>query len=138
MLLENEFPRTDVAQMFLIVPNRHVDHVSELTKRDWTSCGRLFQFCIQNLECVGGGLLIRFGDPRDHVGTIPHFHANVVRPIREGGCSLPLAKKVGGEYGHVEDYARLRRFINEINERGGNVWLFSPRGIQETQPSLAR
>ena len=137
MLLENEFPRTDTEQMLLIVPHRHVINVRDLNGSDWRSIGVLFDY-YEIGGSTGGGLLMRFGDPRNHAGTIDHLHLNVVRPLRESGCSLPLAKNVEGHYGHKEDYERLHKFVSEIRDRGGVEWLFSDEGIVETQPSVMK
>ncbi|MDO8593859.1 MAG: hypothetical protein Q7R59_03110 [bacterium] len=136
MLLENEFPRADTEQMMLIVPVGHRTIDDYIRPEDWQNIGVLFDYCVERFGFEGGALLMRFGDPRDHAGTIDHLHLNVIQPVREGGCSLPIAKRVEGPYGHEKDYVRFHSFVRQIDERGGTDWLFSPKGIAETQPRM--
>ncbi|MFM2330950.1 MAG: hypothetical protein RLZZ26_457 [Candidatus Parcubacteria bacterium] len=136
LVLENEFPRDDTERMLLIVPNRHLDGPASISSKDWAEIGHLFSYCIRPSRVPGGALLLRYGDPRDHAGTIEHLHYNVIQPVRGGGCSLPIAKTVEGEYGHRADYARLQTFADQVTGRGGVEWLFSPEGIAETQPEI--
>ncbi|GEM_PF-1864202 len=133
-LFSNEFPRGDVEHMLLIIPKRHVVNPGNLNPKDYLDMGFLFQGGMDEFNMPGGALVLRFGDPRDHAGTIEHLHFNLIQPTREGGMSIPLAKKPGGSYGHLEDYVRLRRFVNETRDRGGVDWLFSDKGVVETQP----
>ena len=135
MLIENEFPRKDTEKMLLIVPTRHLSTTESLTGNDWIDIGALFARLSEKLRLSGGAFLMRFGDPRDHTGTIEHLHINIIKPVQEGGCSLPIAKNVAGPYGHDEDYRRLLTFVTEVEKRGGIEWLFSPEGIEETQPA---
>jgi len=137
MVLENEFPRPDVEKMLLIVPKRHLLSAADLTDEDGMNIVYLWTVCMRELDCAGGAFIGRFGDPRVHAGTVPHIHANVIVPRRESGMSVPLAKLVDGEYGHREDYARLRQFASILDGRGVE-WLFSEEGVRETQPAIAR
>lgn len=133
-LFTNEFPRTDTECMLLIIPNRHVVRPEELTDDDFFEIGPLFRKALAQVS--GGALVARFGDPRDHAGTIEHMHFNVIQPTREEGCSLPIAKTVDGPFGHNGDYVRLRSFVRQLESVGGTDWLFSDAGIIETQPPL--
>jgi len=132
MLLENEFPRPDVERMLLIVPNWHAVTPKEIGFNDWQNVAVLFRASAQ-YGFTSGALLMRYGDPRDHAGTIEHLHFNVIKPVREGGCSLPIAKTPAS---HAADYARLQGFVAEVNRRGGERWLFSQAGVTETQPTM--
>jgi hypothetical protein len=136
MLLTNEFQRRDSEQMLLIVPKLHIVDASGLTAGDWQEIGIHVGVCRERYGFTGGGLMMRDGDPRDHAGTIEHLHVNAIRPIREGGMSIPLAKNIEGSYGHREDYERLHDFLLGIVAHGGMRWLFSPEGIEETQPKI--
>lgn len=132
-LFTNEFPRADTECMLLIIPNRHVADPGELAGNDFHEMGTLFQKAIAQMP--GGALVERFGDPRDHAGTIEHLHFNIIQPKHEGGMSVPLAKTVGQ---HKIDYARLHDFVAKIDSRGGVKWMFSTEGIVETQPAVMR
>lgn len=134
MLLQNEFPRSDTEQMLLVVPQRHIVEASDFSGSDWMHIGVLFELCCDSLGFPGCAMLMRSGDPRDHAGTIEHLHFNVIRPIREGGCTLPIAKHHSD---HVTDFNRLKGFSVVIDMRGGMEWLFSRAGVLETQPAMA-
>ena len=133
MLLENEFPRDDVEHMLLLVPTLHMISSGGLDASDWTDIGALFHSFLETFVYPAGALVMRHGDPRSNAGTIEHLHINLIKPTREGGMSVPLAKTVEG---HRADYARLHDFVRQIHERGGMKWLFSKVGIEETQPPV--
>jgi diadenosine tetraphosphate (Ap4A) HIT family hydrolase len=136
ILLENEFPRTDVEKMYLVVPTHHVVDADELDSMDAVNIHALWQYCRRELGCASGARAERYGDPRDHAGTIEHFHVNVYVPKREGGMSIPLAKKLDGERQHRWYYAKLLEFRDQVMERGGAEWLFSREGVETTQPKM--
>lgn len=138
MVLPNEYPRLDVETMMLVVPKRHILSVADLTDEDWMDRGYLEAVCERELGFAGGGIVMRAGDPRDNAGTLPHVHVNMIQPKREGGMSVPLAKTIGGKFGHRKDYARLRMHVRMVDEKGGTDWLFSEAGIEETAPSAPR
>ena len=129
-LFTNEFPRDDVENMLLITPHRHVVDPRMLSENDMWDVGLLFREVI-HLHVPDGALVTRFGDPKYHAGTIPHLHANIIRPTPEGGCFLPVAKTFEE---HRADYARTFDFVKQIDERGGVEWLFSTEGVVETHP----
>lgn len=133
-LLKNEFPRKDTSHMWLIIPERHVVSPQELTRRDWIGIGQMFDHCRKMLKMPGGGLIMRFGDPHYHAGTIEHLHLNMVEPLQNGNFRTPLAKTPEK---HAEDYADLLKNIAELKRRGGEKWLLSVQGIEETQPKIA-
>jgi hypothetical protein len=133
MLLENEFPRNDIEHMFLLVPTYHISGGGGLSSTDWPDIGTLFEAFLEKLVHPSGAFVMRYGDPRDNAGTIEHLHINLIRPTREGGMAVPLAKTPGE---HRADYARTFDFVKQIDERGGIEWLFSTEGIVETQPPI--
>ncbi len=138
LCLANEFPRPDVQGMALIVPKYHATASRQLHQQDVLDAWELQLRCEEKHGFPSGAAVLRYGDPRDHAGTIQHLHWNVVRPTREGGMSAPFAKLVGGEYGHDAYYRRLLSFLQRIEDRGGTEWLFSQAGILETQPPMMK
>lgn len=131
-LFANEFPRDDVENMLLITPRRHLVDPMAISERDMGEMTSLAREAIF-MHVPSGAFVMRFGNPKYHAGTIPHLHANIIRPTPEGGCSLPIAKTVEV---HAADYARLHDFVAQIDERGGVAWLFSTEGVVETQPPI--
>ncbi len=136
-LYENEFPRKDTERMLLIIPHRHNVGPRNMDIEDSVEVFDLFQEAVDSIV-PDGALVMRYGNPRFHAGTIPHLHFNVVRPIQEAGCSLPIAKHIEGPYGHLQDYTRLHDFIARVEKEGGIDWLFSADGIVKTQPPVTK
>jgi diadenosine tetraphosphate (Ap4A) HIT family hydrolase len=134
MLLRNEYPHRNTKQMWLIVPRHHIFHTNQIGAVDWVEIGNLFQWCLGQGKIQGGGVMFRFGEPRLNVGTVPHLHINIIEPIPGKEYRPPFAKK---EPEHAEDYERMLDFLNQLIERGGRKWLFSPVGIEATQPKVA-
>ncbi len=134
-LLQNEFRREDTKQMWLIVPLRHIVDPDEISGYDWTAIGHLFKQCrgrrIGNMP--GGGIMLRFGDPHYHAGSVEHFHVNVIEPIPGVDFRPPFAKT---EESHEGNYTRLLRFVSDLKDRGGREWLFSPEGVLTTRPEV--
>lgn len=131
LVLRNEFPHRNVAQMWLLIPQRHVIDPSELHDQDWKDIGQAFAVCQKEVGIVAGGIMFRFGDPRLNVGTVEHLHINIIEPVCGKEYRPPFAKNLEE---HAADYSRLLGFRNEMNERGGITWLFSAEGIEKTQP----
>jgi len=136
MVLGNEFPHKNTAQMWLIVPRRHLSDPSELNGQDWRDIGGCFAVCRTDLGITDGGVMFRFGDPRFNVGSVEHLHLNVIEPICGKEYRPPFAKNMEE---HAQDYQRLLGFRNELSKRAdilsSGTWLFSKTGIETTQPA---
>ncbi len=133
MLVKNEFPHKNTRQMLLIVPIRHVGSPSELDEQDWVELGALFRACGKKFGIEGGGVMWRFGDPKYNVGTVEHLHINIIQPVPGKEYRPPLAKNAEEL---AEDFLRMRGLYDELVRQGGKDWLFSPGGIQVTQPKI--
>lgn len=130
-LFENEFPHKATARMELIVPRRHVRSPAELRPDDWVEIGAL----VQMSQIKNGGLVMRFGDPRYHVGTIEHLHFNLIEPTPGVEYRPPLSKDVSELR---KDFQRAFGFYDQLWEMEGDIeWLFSDEGIAQTQPKGA-
>lgn len=135
IFLENEFPRKD-ATMGLIVPECHITDPDDLLEAELAHVWRLMIISRRKYGFESGGMVMRYGDPRDHAGTIAHLHWNLIKPTREGGMSVPLAKHLDGPRGHKDDWQRFLDFMWSLGQEGGFEWLFSQAGIEETQPKV--
>ena len=124
-LLENDFPHKNTQRMLLAVPT---DHATRLDEVNWAALGEILVSC--GIE--SGGVMMRFGDPRFNVGSIEHLHVNIIEPTPGKEYRPPFAKNVAE---HAEDYQRVLGFLAELTAKGGEQWLFSVAGIQETQPA---
>lgn len=120
-LKPNDFRGKDMRAMLLIIPNRHIIDPRDLLPSDWTAMGMLFGEAIRQLGIAGGGLVMRFGDPRYHSGTIPHLHANVIAPTGETEYRIPLSKD---DKSRRDNYVRLMLHRSELMDKGGLKYLF--------------
>jgi len=134
LLIKNEFPHKNTRQMYLVIPRQHIVSLSELSTSDWLDLANLIEKCARQYHIEGGGIMWRFGDARFNAGTVEHLHINIIEPIPGKEYRPPFAKN---EPEHSEDYARLTKFVAELGQKGGEEWLFSPQGIEETQPKVA-
>lgn len=119
-LKHNDFRLPNGVQaMMLIVPKRHLTDPRDLALSDWILIGQFFKRAL--VDAPGGGLVMRFGDPVHHAGTVPHLHINVISPTGEEEFRTPLSKT---RESRVENYARLLGFRKELIEKGGLSHLF--------------
>jgi diadenosine tetraphosphate (Ap4A) HIT family hydrolase len=65
---------------FLVVCNRHVEHVLELTPEDWANLGQLITWACQAFDLEGGGLALRFGPTKKTGASVQHLHAHLIDP----------------------------------------------------------
>ena len=118
-LCENDFPKQGMT-MRLIIPKRHVTSPHDLSSSDWPEIGVLFA-----RECsalLGGGLIMRFGDPLYHAGTVPHLHINIISPNPIEEYRASLSKDLESRH---KNFARLCMHRMMLENRGGLNWLFS-------------
>jgi len=114
----NDFPAKGTEVMFLLLPKEHLTNTTMLRPSDWMQMGELFQ----RLSIRSGALVMRFGDPHFHSGSIPHLHMNVIVPTPSAEYRVPLSKP---EEDRAENYARLIEYRDELQKRGRLKWLFS-------------
>lgn len=133
MLLQNEYPHKNVQQMWLIVPRRHVTDPTKLQSADWSEVGELLNKCVKEHGVTGGGVMFRFGSPYLNVGTVPHLHLNVIKPIPGQEYRPPFAKN---DAELEESYLRMIGFRDQMLLAGGLEWLMSDIGIKATQPPV--
>ncbi len=93
----NPFPAPNSRVHLVIAPVRHITHPHDLATDDWHHMTRLISRAVSqedwlDLELPGGGVLMRWGNPRWNAGSIRHIHTNIIVPNGEGEVRLPLAK----------------------------------------------
>lgn len=108
----NDFPPQGV-RAWLIVPKSHRTRISQLSAHDWVQIGFLFEKAVEDYGIKGGGLVLRFGDPHRHSGTIPHLHFNILAPDGDKEYKVSLSKD---DEGRRENYARLLGYRAKLPE----------------------
>lgn len=129
LLIANDYPRKDTEEMLLVVPKAHITDLADLDGAHFLDLHVLLQEAAANRGMTDGAIVSRYGRPLYHVGTVFHWHWNIIRPRPYEGMSIPLAKTADGPYGYDECHRRLLAFVQKLKERGGMSWLFSPEGI---------
>jgi len=107
--------------------------MADMVFEDWADMGALLQLAAQWYDIASGGVIMRFGNPQLNAGTVEHLHVNLIVPGLGREYRPPLSKDPD-EY--TKDYARLLGFRAQLMERGYEQWLYSPAGIEETQPTI--
>lgn len=80
-LIANENPLEHTAGHWLLIPKRHVESVTELTKFEWRSFQQMFAFFHQMIGRPAGGVgYWRDGDKRLSGGTVQHLHFQYAVP----------------------------------------------------------
>lgn len=116
----NDFPKPDL-QMFLVIPKEHKLHPDEIGPDEGSQIWKILQWAISNYKLPGGGLVMRFGDPAYHAGTIPHLHMNIITPSREDEYRVPLSKNRDDR---IKNYARFLANRQQLYLFGGLDYLF--------------
>jgi diadenosine tetraphosphate (Ap4A) HIT family hydrolase len=101
-------------KLHLVIPNkRHITHINEMTLRDGARLMEVFSWATAYFDLwdKGGGVVMRFGDPRFNAGTIRHLHANIQIPDGTGKLDVTFAKdpeKIEWHYQLVAVFEKLR------------------------------
>ena len=93
---------------YLIIPARHITRFDQLVPYDGAQIIGLVQEANQKLALKGGMLAARFDHPAHHVGTVPHFHINLISPDGNTEVRVPIGKL---EEQHAKNWPRLRTHI---------------------------
>jgi hypothetical protein len=105
---QNPFPIKHSTTHLIIAPVRHIVHPDSMESGDWDQMANLINYAISGRDGLGmglpgGGVLMRWGDPKLNAGSIRHVHANIIVPDGTGEVRLPLAK----EPAEVEEKTRV-------------------------------
>lgn len=84
--------RANLAYHAVIAHRQHLTQLSDLTPEDGYHLFDIVQKFAQKDNLPGGGMLMRFGDPRLNAGTIRHLHLNIMVPNGKGEVRPPLRK----------------------------------------------
>lgn len=116
-LKDNDFPASHMRAMLLILPKEHITDLKRVNSNDWKEIGELVSAAHTHRPITtGGALVMRFGDPAFHSGSMPHLHMNLICPDGEEEYRVPLAKNPEQIQGN---YLRLLGFLAELEKRGG-------------------
>jgi diadenosine tetraphosphate (Ap4A) HIT family hydrolase len=108
-VVNNDFPYPHHQRHLLFVLKRHLEgNLNEIPPAAGLELWVLFSRVVNALKIPGGGLVIRFGDPKFNAGTIRHIHAHLQVPDLTGPAKATFAKdpeKVKADLARVVPFA---------------------------------
>ena len=108
----NPVPGKKHQAIHLVIPHRHhITDIVQLNPNDGANLVKVFQWARLEFEIAGGGVMMRFGDPRLNAGTIRHLHVNIQVPDGTGKLDITLAKdkeKVEWHHKLVRVFEKMR------------------------------
>lgn len=81
---ENTWPYVGTRVHCLLISMKHRERFEELSHRDFVAIRHLALWLIRKYRIAGGGLALRFGDPRFTGATVRHLHFQLIQPARRG------------------------------------------------------
>lgn len=82
-ITESSWPYENAEHHYLIIPERHIEHVTELEKDDLSTVLDLVNEVVKKNNILGGGIALRFGDTRYTGATVVHLHFHLIVPHKE-------------------------------------------------------
>ena len=77
---KSSWPYENTEHHFIILPERHMECVSEIAPSDWASVHLLAEWAIDEFDLKGGALNVRFGDTEYTGATVCHLHFHLIVP----------------------------------------------------------
>ena len=80
---KNPFPYPNHKEHIVIAPGRHVTDINFLSNEEWIELLQLICWAINKYDLKGGGVVMRFGEPKYNAGTLNHLHVQIQAPDGE-------------------------------------------------------
>ena len=97
IITPNQWPYKDTKEHLLLILKRHLERVEEMTMEEFGDLLACLQRLITERNLPGGGLCMRFGDPRFAGSTVRHLHAQLIVPDVEREGYAPILFRIGGK-----------------------------------------
>jgi diadenosine tetraphosphate (Ap4A) HIT family hydrolase len=81
----NDFPYEGSVHHYLIVPNRHIENIIDITKEEWSDMHDCINYLSLKLNTKGYSIFIRSGETKITGGTLFHIHIHFVVGIEKKG-----------------------------------------------------
>ena len=65
---------------FLIIGDKHMEQLSEISTQDWQAISTLLNWVVAEYKLPGGGIALRFGDTAYTGATVCHLHVHLIVP----------------------------------------------------------
>lgn len=87
---ENRYPREGSEKHLLIIANKPMYTVDEITPEAWAELLEVWKKVIAEQELEGGGFCLRFGDPEKSGASLKRLHVNVLVPKEGEKVRFPI------------------------------------------------
>lgn len=96
-ITRNRYSYKEAEMAFLILnTKKHTEKYSELGPKDHLAIEMLISWAVKEFGILGGGIAMRFGEPKFTGATVRHLHAHLIVPkIGENGKSIPVNFPIG-------------------------------------------
>jgi len=112
---KNDFAADNTQGMFVLVSRKHISNTQpkKIATAMMREAWQLALWVIEKYKMPGGALVMRFGDPQYHAGTMDHLHINLIFPKGRGKkCIVVLAKSPQMIH---EDKVRTAKFMKKLS-----------------------
>lgn len=89
-LTEIAFPYEGSEQHYLLIPDRHLESLTDLRAEDWMTIGDAGRWLTTYRAVSGGALALRFGDPQLTGATVKHLHCHLIVPRSGQVVNFPI------------------------------------------------
>lgn len=80
LLTPNQWPYDNTRAHLMLISKRHAEKLSDISSGAWQELGRLASWAEAEYKILGGGLGLRFGDPKHNSSSVRHLHAHIISP----------------------------------------------------------
>lgn len=90
LITKNSWPYLNSKFHFIIVAQRHMENLSDLTTKDLEIVKKLSDWAVENFKIKGGALSLRFGQTEYTGATVCHIHFHLIVPKKGKTVSFPI------------------------------------------------
>lgn len=91
----NDFPYKGTTVHVMIVPNRHVKCLTDLTQQELLELPAMIAWVNKEFDIKGAGFFYRYGDTNYTGATIQHFHIHIAQGKEKTETSEPIFALIG-------------------------------------------
>lgn len=89
-LTNNSWPYANAKNHLMILGDKHKENFEELTAKDFESVAYLTNWAIKKWNIRGGGLAMRFGDPKYTGASVSHIHFHIISPKKTKAVNFTI------------------------------------------------
>jgi diadenosine tetraphosphate (Ap4A) HIT family hydrolase len=92
MAWPNPFPYPHHRHHIILATKMHCTEIDEVTPRMWAELGTFIASICDEFDIAGGGIAMRFGDPKLSASSLHHLHAHIQVPDLSGPAMAIFCK----------------------------------------------